>query len=193
MQHVGNQKQKFGTNCEQGSVYSGGAFTPVDRKYNPMTEQTTTYLTPEGLESIKRELRNLIEVQRPEIAAKLKEAVAQGDLKENADYHDAKERQGFIEGRIADLEAKLRNVQVISDEDRPSDIVTVGATVNIQEVGEDEIETYMIVGAAEANPAEGKISNESPIGRALLGKKKGKKVKVKTPDGEIVFKILSIE
>lgn len=151
-----------------------------------------SYLTPEGLEAIQRELDNLINVQRPNIAEKLKEAVAQGDLKENADYHDAKERQGFIEGRIQELEATLRRA-VIIEKGGKSDIVQIGDTVTIREDGSDEDETYTIVGAAEANPREGKISNESPIGRALLGSKKGAKVKVQTPDGMVVFKIRKIE
>lgn len=150
-----------------------------------------TYLTPEGREQLERELRELIEVQRPEIAQKLKEAVAQGDLKENADYHDAKERQGFIEGKIQDIESKLRSA-VIIERDGSSDIVQIGDTVTIREDGTKEDETYTIVGAAEAQPTEGKISNESPIGKALLGAKKGDKVVVQTPDGKIKFKIRKI-
>lgn len=151
-----------------------------------------TYLTLEGRASIERELEDLINIQRPAIAQKLKEAVAQGDLKENADYHDAKERQGFIEGRIADLEATLRRA-IIIEKGENSDIVQIGDTVTIREVGSKEDETYTIVGAAEAKPREGKISNESPIGQALLGKKKGQKVKVKAPGGELEFKIRKIE
>lgn len=151
-----------------------------------------TYLTVEGRETIERELAKLIEVDRPELARKLKEAVAQGDLKENADYHDAKERQGFIEGRIAELELTLRRA-IIIEKGNKSDIVQIGDTVTICEIGMDEDEVYTIVGAAEANPTDGRISNESPIGRALLGKKKGSKVKVETPGGKIEFKIRKIE
>jgi transcription elongation factor GreA len=150
-----------------------------------------TYLTSEGREQLERELRQLIEVQRPEIAQKLKEAVAQGDLKENADYHDAKERQGFIEGKIQDIEVKLRTAVIIERDDN-SDIVQIGDTVTIREDGTKEDETYTIVGAAEAQPTEGKISNESPIGKALLGAKKGDKVVVQTPDGKIKFKVRKI-
>ncbi len=157
-----------------------------------MQEDQKSYLTPEGKENIERELADLIEVQRPDIAQKLKEAVAQGDLKENADYHDAKEKQGFIEGRIAELEATLRRA-VIIEKSELNGMVQIGNTVTIREDGTKEDETYMIVGSAEANAAEGKISNESPIGRALLGKKKGQKIKVETPDGKIEFKIRKIE
>jgi transcription elongation factor GreA len=157
-----------------------------------MQEEQKSYLTPEGKEAIERELAELIEVQRPNIAQKLKEAVAQGDLKENADYHDAKEKQGFIEGRIAELEVTLRRA-VIIEKSELNGMVQIGNTVTIREDGTQEDETYMIVGSAEANAAEGKISNESPIGRALLGKKKGDKIKVETPDGKIAFKIRKIE
>lgn len=150
------------------------------------------YLTAEGRAELEQELNNLINVRRPELAQKLKEAVAQGDLKENADYHDAKEQQAFIEGRIQYLENILRSAVIIRN-DGPSDEVRLGAQVTIREEGTDEDETYMIVGAAEANPSDGKISHESPIGSALLGRKKGDKVKVETPAGEITFRVRRIE
>lgn len=151
------------------------------------------YLTPEGAEELRRELDTLITVRRPELAQKLTEAVSQGDLKENADYHDAKEQQAFIEGRIQYLENVLRSATIISKEDRPTDIVVVGSTVTIIEEGMDDEETYSIVGAAEANPAEGKISNVSPIGSALIGAKKGDRVRAKTPGGDVFFKVKKIE
>lgn len=149
------------------------------------------YLTAEGAEDLRRELDNLITVRRPDLAAKLKEAVSQGDLKENADYHDAKEQQAFIEGRIQYLENLLRAAIIISN-DGTSDIVNLGSKVTIIEEGFDGEETYSIVGAAEANPSEGKISNQSPIGAALLGAKKGDKVRVKTPSGTVTFRIKKI-
>ena len=151
-----------------------------------------TYLTQEGEEELRKELKQLIEVRRPELAQKLKEAVAQGDLKENADYHDAKEQQGFIEGRIQHIEAVLRNAIVVQD-DGPSDEVRIGSTVVIREEGTDEDEEYKIVGTAEANSQERKISQKSPIGSALIGKKKGRKIKVETPMGVIKFKIMDIQ
>lgn len=151
----------------------------------------TVYLTAEGAEELQRELDQLINERRPELARKLAEAVAQGDLKENADYHDAKEQQAFVEGRINYLQNIVRSAVIISKTGN-SDIVSVGSKVTIVEDGTDDEETYSIVGAAEANPGEGKISNESPIGSALLGHKKGDKVRVKTPNGEIIFKITKI-
>ena len=155
-----------------------------------MAEQM--YLTADGAEELQRELNELIQVRRPELAQKLKEAVAQGDLKENADYIDAKEKQAFIEGRIQYLEDVLRSAEIMSN-DGTSDIVQIGSVVTIREEGADEDETYIIVGVAEANPREGKISQKSPIGSALLNRKKGNKVKVDTPSGKIVFKIKKIE
>ncbi len=150
------------------------------------------YLTAEGKADLQRELDQLLNVRRPELAQKLKEAVAEGDLKENADYHDAKEQQAFMEGRIQYLENILRSAKVISN-DGSTDMVRLGSAVTIVEEGADDEETYFIVGAAEANPREGKISHESPIGAALLGHKKGDKVRVKTPGGEVVFKIKLIK
>lgn len=151
----------------------------------------TAYLTAEGAEDLKRELDMLITVRRPELARKLTEAVAQGDLKENADYHDAKEQQAFIEGRIQYLENVLRSAVIISNTGT-SDVVSVGSQVTIVEDGTDDEETYIIVGAAEANPSEGKISNLSPIGSALLGAKRGEKVKAQTPGGTITFKVKKV-
>jgi transcription elongation factor GreA len=149
------------------------------------------YLTAEGAEELQRELDRLITVRRPELANKLTEAVAQGDLKENADYHDAKEQLAFVEGRIKYLENVLHSAEIIAN-GGGSDVVGIGARVTIVEDGESEEETYIIVGAAEANPSEGKISNVSPIGSALLGAKKGDKVRVTTPGGTIVFKVKKI-
>lgn len=150
------------------------------------------YLTAEGAEDLKRELDMLINERRPELARKLKEAVSQGDLKENADYHDAKEQQAFIEGRIQYLENLLRAAVIITN-DGSTDVVNLGSQVTIVEEGMSEEETYFIVGAAEANPAEGKISHLSPIGSAILGAKKGDKVRVKTPGGEVTFRVKKIK
>lgn len=155
-----------------------------------MSEQV--FLTAEGAEELRRELNQLVNVRRPELALKLKEAVADGDLKENANYHDAKEQQAFVEGRIQYLEHVLRSATIISN-NGASEEVRIGSEVTIVEDGGDEEETYMIVGAAEANPREGRISNESPIGGALLGRQKGEKVRVKTPGGEVIFKIKQIK
>lgn len=150
-----------------------------------------TYLTQEGEDALRRELLQLRDTRRPALAQRLKEAAAQGDLKENADYHDAKEKLGFIEGRVQQIEAILQNAIVV-DGGAGSDEVRIGSTVIIQEDGDDFDEEYRIVGSAEANPRERKISEKSPIGSALLGKQIGNKVKVETPDGVVKFKIVDI-
>jgi transcription elongation factor GreA len=152
------------------------------------------YLTEEGAAELRRELDDLKKVKRPELAAKLKEAISQGDLSENADYADAKEQQAFLEGRIHYLEELLRSAIIVSeDTDKKSKVVRVGVKVTVEEEGVPGTETFTIVGAAEANPREGKISNESPVGAALMGRKEKEKVTVTTPAGKLVFKIKKIE
>ncbi|MCA9907388.1 MAG: transcription elongation factor GreA [Anaerolineae bacterium] len=151
-----------------------------------------TYLTVEGKQELERELDTLVNVRRPELAQKLAEAVSQGDLKENADYHDAKEQQAFVEGRIKYVENLLRSA-VLIENDGASGVVGLGTRVTIVEEGFDEDEIYTIVGVAEANPGERKISNESPVGKALLGHKPGDKVRVTTPAGSVIFKIKSVD
>lgn len=150
------------------------------------------HLTPEGAEALRLELDDLIKIRRPELAQRLREAVADGDLKENANYHDTKEQQSMVEGRIQYLEDILRRATVVVN-DGPSDTVRIGSSVTIQEVGTEEDETYILVGAAEANPREGKLSEKSPIGAALMGRKRGDKIKVNTPDGQISFKIKGVK
>lgn len=157
-----------------------------------MSEPEKVYLTQDGAEELQKELDLLVQDRRPALAAKLKEAVAQGDLKENADYHDAKEQQAFVEGRIQYLENVLRSAEIVSN-DGKNDTVGIGSHVTLRFEGEDEDETYIIVGAAEANPREGKISHESPIGKALMDRKKGDKVRAQTPSGEVSFKIQKIK
>ncbi len=154
-------------------------------------EYGVVYVTQDGLQKIKDELAYLKTERREEIAVKLETAISQGDLKENADYHDAKEEQGFVEGRIRDLEDSLRRAQVI-EEGGTNDRVRVGSTVTVSETGYDEQETYHIVGPHEADPTNGRISNESPIGAALLGAKVGDVVTAETPGGAIDFEVQSI-
>lgn len=149
------------------------------------------YLTEEGLQKIKDELVYLKGEKLEELANRLQIAIAQGDLKENADYHSTKEEQGFVDGRIKDLEDSLRRAKIIEDVG-PSDVVRVGHTVTVVEVGDDYEETYYIVGAHEADPSNGRISNESPIGSAMLGAKKGQTVAVQTPGGQIQLQIQNI-
>jgi len=149
------------------------------------------YLTPEGAQRLREELEYLKTTKRAELAKRLREAIQMGDLSENADYIAAKEEQGFLEGRIQEIEALLRQATIIEDNGH-KDVVDMGARVTIQE-GNYPPETYHLVGPAEADPRNGKISQESPIGRALLGRRVGDEVTVQTPGGEIRFKILEIK
>ena len=148
------------------------------------------YLTPEGAEKLRAELKELTGRRREELSQRLRAAIQMGDLSENADYHKAKEDQAFLEGRIQEIEAVLRTAVVV--EKTHSDVVTIGSTVTVQEDNFDP-ETYYVVGAKEADPRKGKISNESPIGRALMDHKVGDEVEAETPSGKIKFKILKIE
>jgi transcription elongation factor GreA len=145
-------------------------------------------LTAEGKLKIETELNHLLTVRRPEIAEKIHSAKQDGDISENAGYDAAKEEQAFVEGRIAELQELLKYA-VLIDQDVDSDSVVLGSTVTVQEVGCDECETYSVVGAAEADPTDGKISNESPLGKALMGSKVGAVVTIKAPAGEMRFKV----
>ena len=151
-----------------------------------------TYLTAEGAERLKAELEDLKGPQRETLARRLRDAIQMGDLSENADYQKAKEDQGFLEGRIQELEYLLRNVVIIDEMPVQKDSVGVGSHVTIQEDGEDP-ETYHVVGSKEAEPRKKRISNESPIGSALIGAKVGDIVSAETPGGIIQFKVLKIE
>ena len=155
--------------------------------------QAKVYLTPEGVEKLRQELDRLIKVKRPELAARLRHAIQQGDLSENADYQTAKEEQGFVEGRIQELQGMLLDAVILEEGAAPTDEVGLGSRVTVVEEGEDYPETFMIVGAAEADPGNGKISNESPLGQSLLGRKVGQRVAVEAPGGELVFRITAIE
>lgn len=151
------------------------------------------YLTKEGLLNLEKRLNNLKDVRRPQVAERLRLAMEEGgELGENAEYEDAKNEQAFIEGEITRLEIIINTAEIIED-NANKDVVGIGSHVTIVEKGSDEEEHYQIVGSAEANPAEGKLSMESPLGKALLGSKSGQRVKVAAPDGEIVFKVKSID
>lgn len=162
---------------KRGSLPSESAKQPV-------------YLTAEGKASLEAELEELVNVQRPAIAAAILAAREDGDLKENGAYHDAKDRQGLMEGRIRELKVKLERAQVI-DHPAATDTVVLGSTVTV--AGPDGREdTYTIVGSMETNVAAGRISNESPIGRALLGAKAGDEATIQTPGGETIYRIISV-
>lgn len=147
------------------------------------------YLTPQGLAQLQQELEELKLVKRPQTIKRIEEAKAMGDLSENAEYDDAKEAQAMVEARIYEIDEILKSYQLIDDA-AGAKKVRVGSTVHLDVQGMER--TYTIVGSNEADPLAGKISNESPIGRALLGVAPGESVKVQTPGGETVYKIVSI-
>jgi transcription elongation factor GreA len=148
-----------------------------------------SYLSREGLERLRLELEAMTNVRRAEVAARIHDAKEHGDLSENAEYEDAKNEQAFVEGRIQTLEALIKNATII-DEHHSTEHVQIGSTVSVD--SSDGAEVFTIVGSAEASPREGKISNESPVGRALLGKRKGEKVLVRVPAGDFTYKIVNI-
>lgn len=157
-----------------------------------MNARQPVYLTAEGVDNLRQELDHLVNVKRPALADRLHKAIQQGDLSENADYITAKEEQGFLEGRIQQIEAMLRNA-VIIQEDGPSDVVALGNRVTVVEEGTEEPEIFQIVGPAEANPINGRVSYESPLGRVLMERQVGDTVTVEAPGGEIVFQITVIQ
>ena len=149
-----------------------------------------TFLTREGFDKLQEELDHLRTVRRQEIANRLHEAMEGGELIENAEYEDAKNEQAFVEGRIKEIEILLATARVISEEEK-SETIQVGTKVTIKEEGSEQ-ETYTIVGAAEANPRSGKISNESPLGRALLNRKAGETIKIEAPAGSFEVQIIKV-
>ena len=153
--------------------------------------QQETFLTQEGYDKLEQELTYLKTVRRPEVAQAIHDAKMDGDVTENAGYDEAKRQQAFLEGRIMTIEALLKNA-VIIDLNGQNDVVQIGSQVTVQEDGFDA-ETYEIVGSAEANPGSGRISNESPLGKALLGHQVGDRVKFDTPGGRVEVKVLTIE
>jgi len=154
--------------------------------------ESDIYLTAEGAAKLKAELKELKGPAREAIAKRLRAAIQMGDLSENADYHKAKEEQGFLEGRIQELEYTLHNAIIVEESSVAKDVVSVGTRVTVQE-GDFPAETYHLVGAKEADPRNGKISNESPIGHALLDHRVGEMVQAETPSGRIKLRILKIE
>jgi transcription elongation factor GreA len=156
-------------------------------------ENNKVYLTLEGVEKLRQELDHLVNEKRLELADRLRHAIQQGDLSENADYQTAKEEQAFLEGRIQQLERMLLDAVIIEENRGPKDEVGLGCRVTVIEDGEDVAEAFVIVGPAESDPTNGRISNESPLGRALMAHKVGERVTVKAPSGELVFKITAID
>ncbi len=159
-----------------------------------MSNNEEVILTPGGLEKLEKELSHLRSVKRKEVAARIKKAISFGDISENSEYEDAKNEQAFIEGRIATLEKMLRNARIMEKENNEENtVVTLGSTVKIRDMEYDEDWEYTIVGTAEADPSNFLISNESPVGQAILGKSEGEIVEVKVPAGVVKHKILEVK
>lgn len=157
-----------------------------------MATNKEVVLTYEGLQKLEQELENLKTVKIREVAERIKQALSFGDISENSEYDEAKNEQAYIEGRIFQLENMLKNAKVIDEEDIQTDVVSIGSKVKVLDMEFDEEVEYYIVGSTEADPSQYKISNESPVGKALIGGKIGDIVEVTVPDGVIKFKILEI-
>lgn len=150
-------------------------------------------LTPDGLKRLEEELENLKSVKRREVAERIKIAIGYGDISENSEYEDAKNEQAFIEGRIITLEKMLRNARIINNDELDLETVSIGSTVIVKDLEFGDTMEYTIVGTAESDPARNRISNESPVGKAIIGKKKGTIVEVTVPAGIIQYKIVDIK
>lgn len=150
-------------------------------------------LTQDGLQKLEDELENFKSVKRREVAERIKIAIGYGDISENSEYEDAKNEQAFIEGRIIKLEKLLRNARIINNDEIDTDIVSIGSTVIVEDLELGDKMEYTIVGTAESDPLKNRISNESPVGKAILGKQKGIIVDVNVPAGMIQYKILEIK
>ncbi len=151
-----------------------------------------TVITDEGLKRLEKELEELKTVRRKEVAEKIKVALSFGDLSENSEYDEAKNEQAIVEGRIAELENQLKNVRILDASELGTEAVHIGSTVTVRMKGKKATNTYQIVGSTEADPLGGRISDESPIGKALIGHKEGDVVEVETPGGEITLTIQKI-
>lgn len=157
-----------------------------------MNSKQEYHLTQQGADKLRVELAELKGPRRTDLAKRLRVAIQQGDLSENADYHKAKEDQGFLEGRIKEIESILRHLVIISETGSSNGVVGIGSKVTVQEKRREPVK-YFVVGAQEADPRNGKISNVSPIGQALMGHKAGDSVSFKTPAGELVLQIVEVE
>lgn len=171
----------FGDDDEDDQITGGGGGGSDDK---------STLLTKDGLKKLQDELENLKKVRRREVAERLKEAISYGDLSENSEYEEAKNEQAFVEGRILELEEQIKHAEVIKS--HKASVVQLGATVKIRDLETNENMEYVIVGSTEADPMGGRISNESPLGAALLDKKVGEEIEVIAPKGLMKYKVVSL-
>ena len=165
-----------------------------ERRFSNMTDNMNDeiLLTKEGYDKIVQEHEELVSVKRAEVAERIKEAISYGDISENAEYDSAKNEQAELEERIHKLETMIRKAKIVQEEDVKGDVVNVGLKVRVMDVDANEEDEFSIVGATESDPFNGKISNESSVGKALIGHKKGDKVIVEIPDGTVTYEILEI-
>ena len=158
----------------------------------PMPEKKAFLVTREGLKKLKEELEQLKRVKRKEVAERIKEAISYGDLSENSEYEDAKNEQAFVEGRILELEEKVKYAKIIEEKRSTKATVQLGTKVKMKNLANSEVEEYVIVGSTEADPLTFRISNESPMGQALLDRKVGDQVDVHAPGGKYKYKVLQL-
>ena len=164
----------------------------IDEGVNEMAEDKKYYMTQDGKEKLEKELDLLKTEKRKEVVERIKIARSFGDLSENSEYDAAKDEQAFVEARIQTVENMIRNAEIIEEDNSTSNVVSIGKRVKFVEIPDGEEEEYFIVGSAEADPFEGKISNDSPMAKSLLGRQIGEKVNVQTPGGEIRVEILEV-
>jgi transcription elongation factor GreA len=165
----------------------------TDKKESIIMPEKQIILTAEGLKKIEQKLDHLKSVRRREVAERIKQAIEFGDISENSEYEDAKNEQAFIEGEILTLEKMLRKAKLIDEDEISADVVTIGSTVVLKDLEFGDILEYTIVGSAEADPTESRISNESPVGEAILGRKVGSVVEVNVPAGTLKYEIVDIK
>jgi len=158
-----------------------------------MAEEKEVILTKEGLQKLESELEHLKSVRREDVAERIKQAIAFGDISENSEYEDAKNEQAFIEGRIITLEKTLKNARLMEDEDIRTDVISLGSRVTLKEMKSGREITLLLVSSVESKLKDGKISDESPVGKAILGKKVKSTVEVEAPAGKIKYKILKVQ
>lgn len=161
-------------------------------KKNSSPDERKIFVTQKGFEKLQEELQYLKDVRRKEVAARLKEAISYGDLSENSEYDEAKTEQSSVEYRITELEGQIKMAEIIPESQSTSDVVQIGSTVMLKRLPEEESHEYTIVGATESDPSIHKISNESPVGKAILGRKKKDKIEVVAPGGTFTYEILNV-
>ncbi len=174
------------------SYISGISQAVPDEKGRPFLPEKEVVLTAEGLARLEKELQHLKTVRRREVAERIKRALEFGDISENSEYDDAKNEQAFVEGRIITLEKMLRNSRVVDEESIDASIITIGSKVTVKNLNTGDTMSFMIVGSAESDPSENRISDESPVGRALIGKKVGDVVEIDVPAGKLNYEVMEV-